>query len=426
MSGIETAQKHQPLPLSWQEGSYTVTRSTAWSGPGCHEGCGVLLYCKDGKLEKVEGDPEHPYNQGRLCPRCLALPQQVNHPDRLLYPLKRVGKRGEGKWQRISWEEALDTIECRYKEIAEKHDPWSIVGLRGTGRDLMWQPDRLLFAMGSPNIGGTLSGTSCYVPRACTYALTVGAYTVADCSQYFEDRYDNPQWQLPETIVIWGNNPVLSNPDWFFGDWIVQCMKRGSKLIVIDPRMTWLAARADFWLQLRPGTDGAVALAMLNVIIDEGLYDHDFVDNWTHGFEDLAAAIQQYPLEQMATASWIPADKLAAAARLYATSKPAAIQLGLAVDMQRAGVAAAMAITDLMAITGNIDVPGGNIIANAPYGITATSAGGWGWSELPQETKDKMIGFDRWPLLKMGMSVSSPDCLFEQLASEEPYPIKAA
>lgn len=156
------ASAESERPVTWEEGDYSVTRSTAWSGPGCHEGCGVLLYSKGGILEKVEGDPLHPYNQGRLCPRCVVLPQVVNHPDRLMYPMKRVGARGEGMWERISWDEAYDTIEAKFKTAMAEHGAKSIVSFTGTGRDLMWQPHRLLYSIGSPNAALTLSGQSCY------------------------------------------------------------------------------------------------------------------------------------------------------------------------------------------------------------------------------------------------------------------------
>ncbi len=115
--------KDETKPWRWEEDGFTVTRGSAWSGPGCHDGCGVLLYTKDGKLVKVEGDPKNPFNQGRLCVRCLALPDVTNHPDRLQYPMKRVGERGEDKWERISWDEALDTIEKNFNKIKKDFGP---------------------------------------------------------------------------------------------------------------------------------------------------------------------------------------------------------------------------------------------------------------------------------------------------------------
>ena len=119
----------------WQDGEYTVTRTTAWSGPGCHDGCGVLYYTKDGKLEKVEGDPDNPFNQGALCMRCLEMPEFVNNPTRLGHPMKRAGERGENKWERVSWGEALDLIEEKVRAIWKDYGPESIVCFGGTGRE---------------------------------------------------------------------------------------------------------------------------------------------------------------------------------------------------------------------------------------------------------------------------------------------------
>ena len=136
---------------TWEEDNHKVFRSIARTGPGCHDGCGVLLYVKDGKLEKVEGDPDFPFNQGRLCPRCLALPQVVYHPDRLKYPLKRAGRRGEGKWERITWEEAYEAIVQSFNEIKKKHGPESVIFCHGTARDIGTYVSKLAYSFGSPN-----------------------------------------------------------------------------------------------------------------------------------------------------------------------------------------------------------------------------------------------------------------------------------
>ncbi len=328
--------KEETKPWRWEEDGFTVTCGSAWSGPGCHDGCGVLLYTKDGKLVKVEGDPKNPFNQGRLCVRCLALPDVTNHPDRLQYPMKRVGERGEDKWERISWDEALDTIEKNFNKIKKDFGPELVIFAQGTGRDIMSYISRLAYSFGSPNhVSIGLSGNACYLPRVAMMLVTTGDFAVVDCSQYFPDRYDHPDWKPPECLIIWGNNPLVANADGFFGHWVVDCMKRGTKLIVIDPRLTWLASKADLWLQIRPGTDAALALGMLNIIIQEGLYDREFVDKWTYGFDRFSKRVSEYPLEKVSKITWIPEEKILAAARMYATSKPAAIQWGLAVDMTK-------------------------------------------------------------------------------------------
>ncbi|MBC7343683.1 MAG: molybdopterin-dependent oxidoreductase, partial [Clostridia bacterium] len=243
-------------PWIWEEDGYTVIRGHARTGPGCHDNCGVLIYVKNGELVKVEGDPENPYNGGRLCVRCLAVRDVVYHPQRLKHPLKRVGERGENKWERISWDEAYDLIEKKFNKIKEEYGPESVVFLQGTGRDILGYISRLAYGFGSPNWScGFLSGLACYLPRVSSCMIISGDFAVADCSQFFPDRYNNPQWKCPETMVIWGNNPLVANSDGFYGHWVIDLMKRGTKLIVIDPRLTWLASRAELWLQIRPGTD---------------------------------------------------------------------------------------------------------------------------------------------------------------------------
>ena len=417
----------QAVPWRWEEDGYTVTRSSAWSAPGCHEGCGVLLYAdKQGKLVKVEGDVENPFNQGRLCVRCLALPQYVNHPDRLKYPMKRVGKRGEDKWERISWDEAYDTIEAEFNQKKKDFGADSVIFCQGTGRDIGGYITRLSYSFGSPNYSYFLSGNACYLPRVAAMMATSGCFTVVDCSQYFPDRYDNPKWEVPKCIVIWGNNTVVSNADGFYGHWIVDCMKRGTKLIVIDPKLTWLASRADIWLQIRPGTDSALALGLLNVIISEGLYDREFVDNWTYGFEELGGRAGEYPLDRVSDITWIPEEKIVAAARMFAASKPAAIQWGLAVDMTKESTPATHAISALWTITGNLDVPGGMMAVEPPFGIDDAGWGTGGYDLLSEEMQRKRVGLGKYPILDYGFPLAQPDEMVKMMTAPGPSPFKAA
>ncbi|MDR1185737.1 MAG: molybdopterin-dependent oxidoreductase [Coriobacteriales bacterium] len=411
----KTQAKHDERPWQWEESGYTVTRTSSWTAPGCHEGCGVLLYTKDGILEKVEGDPEDPFNQGRLCPRCFTLPTVLYHEDRIKHPMRRVGERGEGKWEQISWSEALDICEREFKRIAEAYGPETIHFWRGTGRDIFWQVGRLAYAMGTPNEYAPSSGTSCYLPRLAAMIMTTGGQTIHDQSQFFADRYDNPDWVLPECILMWGCNPTLSNTDFFLGHWNTDCMKLGSKLITVDPRVTWLASRSEYHLQLRPGTDAALALGLLNVIINEDLYDHDFVDRWTYGFDELTERVQEYPVEKVAEITWIPAERIRGAARLYATSKPACIVWGLALDMMKNGVPASQAVAALWTITGNFDIPGGNVFTQFPMDVRQMMSGGWGYEEfLSEEMQKKRIGYDEYPMYRFGLLNAQPDLALER------------
>lgn len=413
------------LPYSWEEDGYIVTRATAWSAPGCHEGCGVLCYVKDGKLVKVEGDPEHPYNQGRLCPRCVAVPDVVNAPDRIVHPMKRdPERRGDpDAWEQITWDEALDLIETKFKKYAEEFGPECLQVFCGTGRDILWESQRLCYSMGSPHVESYDSGLACWMPRLVAYTLTTGSYMMPDCSQRHEKRFDFEEYRIPEVIICWGNNCVQSSSDGFFGDWMVECMRRGSKLIVIDPRVTWLAARAVIHIQPRPAVDSTIAISMLKTIIDEDLYDHEFVDLWCYGFDELKARMDEYDVDELCAKAWVDPEKVRAAARMYAAGNNSAIQMGLALDMQRHGVAAVMAIIDMIAICNNIDVPGGQIPTGTPYN---TGNFGWGWENLTEDAQKKLVGYNEYPLIRMGMRLDQPDLTIVQAETEIPNGFKAA
>ena len=484
------------------ESGVTIHRTTSWSaGPGCHGNCGVLAHVKDDKVIKVEGDPDHPWNQGRLCPRCLAMTQYMYHKDRLRQPLKRVGERGENKWEAISWDEAFDYIETKMKDIRDKHGAESIVFQQGTGRDIGGWISMLAYAYGSPNWIFGLSGVACYTPRLMTMWATHGDHCVMDAAQWHEDRYDNPSYKVPESILIWGQNLNSSCPDGFFAHWIVDLMKKGSEIIVIDPRFTWLASRAKYWLQLRPGTDGALALGFLNVIVNEELYDEAFVNKWTNAsflviddgkkgqllresdiskngkaenfvvwnsksagpavwnsekaayidesitpakegaFEVkladgkttscktvwamLKESLSQYSPEKVSEITWVPEDKIVAAARFYAKSNPSALQWGLPVDTISATTPTSQAIGHLWCLTGNLDRPGGNVIARYPFDVTTYPFhSGINILDLPQETKDKRIGTWKYGAFRDFRAWAQPDMVLEQIFTSDPYPVK--
>lgn len=409
----------------YEENGYTVVKSSAWSPPGDHPvGCGIKLYTRLGKLEKVEGDENHPVNHGRLCVRCLTLPEYVNHPDRIIHPMIRVGKRGENKWKRISWEEAYDIIEKKAQDITERFGPESILVLGGTGRQAAtYYP---VFAFGvfkSPNICYPLSGFSCYGPRIAVTQFCLGvAYPEVDYAGQFPDRMDNANYKLPEYLVLWGKAPLESNPDGYYGHSVVEMMKKGTKIISIDPRVNWLASRAEQHLQLRPGTDAALAMAVLNVIINEDLYDHDFVDKYCYGFDELKERVQVMPPEKAAEITWVPKDKIVLFARTYANAEQAAITWGLPSDMKPNGVQYCHSIIALMAITGNLDRPGGQIVGgtNAIWGMRS---GEW-FGALPEDLQHKMIGWDEFPAYCSGTLMAHADRTLDVLETDKPYPIK--
>lgn len=409
-----------------------IIRSTAWSpGPGCHGGCGVKLYVRDGKVVHVEGDEDHPWNCGRICSRMLAMTQYMYHPDRLLYPMKRAGKRGEGKFERISWDEAFDTIEQKFNEIKKKYGPEGVLFAQGTGRDIGGPISFLCYSYGSPNwcqLG--LAGQSCYTPRLGAMSMTQGDPCVADCGQFFEKRYDDPRFEVPKYIVIWGQNPGVGCPDGFMGTWVIDCMKRGSKLICIDPRSTYFTSRAEHFLQLRPGTDGALAMGFLNLIIENGWYDKEFVDKWCYGFDKLAERCREYPLKRVSEITGVAEEAIYAAARAYATNRPSSIHWGVPVDMCPESTSVAQAIASLWCITGNLDIPGGNVIAKPAFLVTTYPYDTHQMKELYGEDimehiNSKRCGADKYNYLANFRGWAQPDMAVQQMLDGNPYPIKA-
>jgi anaerobic selenocysteine-containing dehydrogenase len=382
------------------------------------------LHIKDGRLVKVEGDPEHPITEGRLCIRCLALPEFVHNPQRIIHPMKRVGARGEDKWQRISWEEAWDTIVDKINYFKENYGAESIVVFGGTGREACLYYYPLGFAaIGTPNVCYAQSGWSCYGPRCAITDYILGAgYPEIDYAGYFEDRYDHEGWQLPEYIILWGKEPLKSNPDGFFGHSIIDMMRRGSKLIMVDPRVNWLATRAEYLLQLRPGSDTALAMGMLNVIINEDLYDHDFVENWCFGFEELSERVQEYPTDKVAEITWVKEQTIIDAARAFAKAGNSTLGWGLAIDQNPNGVQLGHALLAMIAITGNLDVPGGVTV-----GPPASLLGKWRVetrAELSPELWDKRIGAKEWPALATALATTHPDETLDTLETGKPYRLR--
>ena len=413
---------------TWEEDGYTVIRSNARSGPGCHDNCGILMYVKDGVLEKIEGDPENPYNQGRLCPRCLAFKEMLYHKDRLRYPMKRAKEdRGKNTFERITWDEAYDIIEREMKAVIEKYGPESIWVTQGTGRDINGYGKLMALCLGTPNYGtGFLSGQACYAPRMFSTSLKAGGLFICDYSQFFADRYDNPAWEPPGCILVWGNNPVVANSDGTLGHWVVECMKRGSKLIVVDPKLTWLAGKADVWLQVRPGTDTALVLALCNIIIENDLQDKEFIDLWCYGYEEFAETVKKYPASFAAKTCGVDEDLVVEAALEIGHAKSACLQWGVAMDHTSEGFITGMACFDLMALTGNFEKPGSMVAANPVWDMSVTwLPREWVWDgcHKPLEHPELTMN-DKYPALN-AIAAISPDMLLEAMETGEPYPIKA-
>lgn len=390
----------------------------------------MQLHVKDGVLVSVEGDPEHPVTRGALCPRCLALKDVVYHKDRIYYPMKRDPKdRGKDKWERITLEEAFDLLEEKTRHFTDTYGAESIVVFCGTGREATIYHNELTFmGFGSPNACYAQSGWACYAPRVSSMAyLMGGGYPEIDYAARYPDRYDHPGWEAPKYIMLWGKEPLKSNADGFWGHAVIDLMKdHGTKLICVDPRITWLGTRAELNLQLRPGTDAALALALLNVIINEDLYDHEAVEKWCYGFDELVERVQEYSPSKAAEITWVPEELIIEAARKFATNKHSAIGWGLAVDQNPNGIQVGQALLSLLAITDNLDVPGGCTLGlpidddtNVDMIKRALEAG-----TISPELFEKRIGAKEYPFVCQLMSTNHPDSVLDTLETFEPYRLR--
>ena len=415
-----------------EENGETIVRTCAWSPPGCHPtACGIKLHVKDGKLTYVEGDPDNPVMRGALCPRCLTLKEYIYHPDRLLYPIKRAREdRGKDKWERISWDEAFDMIAEKAKYCLENYGSESIMGATGTGREASVYIKQFLFmALGGTSPVYPQSGNACFYPRVAAMAYLIGSgYPEMDYAGQFPDRYEDPRWEASKYVIVWGKQPLASNPDGLWGHALIDLMKdHGTKIICVDPAITWLNSRAEFTIQLRPGTDTALALAMLNVIIGEDLYDHDFVDKWTYGFEQLAERVKEYTPEWAAEVCDVPVEQIYEVARLYATNHPSCILWGLAIDQNVNGIQCAQCILDLMAITDNLDVPGGNIFGEPRRDDPINDAMRLALEEgtITAEKYYNRLGIKEYPSMQI-LNECHPDMMLECLETGEPYQVHMA
>lgn len=366
----------------------------------CFARCGIILHLENGKLLKVDGNPNDSRSQGYLCPKGKAIVELVNAPDRLKYPLKRDGNT----WQRISWDEALDVISRNLNEIKKNYGAQAVVihmGHAGVAQDIRPLIRRFCNVFGTPNFSS--AGSQCHMARVMGSTLTFGYLPVPD----FENAV---------CIIICGANPASSNP--LAMKSILKAKEKGANLIVIDPRMTPLAKKADMHLQIRPGTDGALALGMLKVIVDEKLYDRDFVEERTIGFDQLVKLLQEYPPERIEKITWIPWNVVKKSALLYGANKPACIMMGNALEHHTNGIQAIRAISILQAISGNLDIKGGAIFnQNAPLADISLD------KEINLNTKP--IGAAEYPLFYEFTREAQANLLPEAILSNQPYPIKA-
>jgi len=315
----------------------------------CYHYCGIDVTVENGHILKVEGTEEHPVNEGRLCAKGISCRQLVTDPKRLTTPLRRVGERGSGKWKPVSWDEALDELAEKFLHIKATYGPEYVAYYRGqapgwdTNFNYVW---RFMNSWGSPNL--MVHSHLCFVPRAIAHAATFGPYP-------------EPDYENTNCMLLIGYNPVSASPVNYAAR-IISANQRGAKLIVIDPRFTNTAAKADIFLQPRPGTTGALVLAMVQIIVEEGLFDADFVEKWTKGFGRLRKFLEDYTPQKVEPITWVKAEKIREAARMVATIKPAVVVDGNGLDQHTNTVQTVRTTSILRSLIRSVDEAGGSIM----------------------------------------------------------------
>jgi len=366
--------------------------------PMCPACCGTEVFVKDGKVQKVAPMLEHP--MGFLCPRGKASIEWEYSPDRLKYPGKRVGK----EWQRLSWDEALDMASHELNRIKDKYGPEALAIHMGnpfidTSTDVL---SRIFTqAYGTPNF--STGASYCNSAMVMANRLTFGYSTMPS-------GYPNSK-----CIVVWGSNPVDSSPTQAIA--ILEGKKAGAKVIVIDPRVSkTVKAAADLHVKIRPGTDAALALGLIKVILEEDLYNKKFVEEWTVGFDKLPEAVEEYTPEKVQEITWVPADTVRDFARMFATNRPACILQGISPQHSINAIDANRAMTILLGITGNIGIPGSN-----SYSVKQGFKFPGVWEEFPPA---KRISLKEHPLFVEMYRQNSNNLVFDQMLTGDPYPVK--
>jgi anaerobic selenocysteine-containing dehydrogenase len=323
----------------------------------CPDTCAMLVTVENGVAVKVEGAKDHPFTQGTLCNKVSRYLERTYHPDRLMHPMKRVGRKGEGRFARISWDEALDTIAERFKEISASVDgpgailPYDYAGTMGL---VQWKSmgKRLFHRLGA----SLLERGICSSAGKEGIKITLGASVGMD-----PERFDEAK-----LILVWGTNPIVSN----LHQWtrVQEAKRRGAKLIAIDPYRSLSAEKCDQHIAPLPGTDAALALGMMHVIIGENRHDRDYVVRHTLGFDQLATRVKEYPPEKVAQITGVAAECIVQLARDYASTRPAAIRISYGMQRYAGGASAVRTITCLPALTGAWrDAAGGILLSTAGW-----------------------------------------------------------
>jgi anaerobic selenocysteine-containing dehydrogenase len=369
----------------------------------CGASCGIIVTTEDGKITKIEGDPDYAPTKGFFCAKGRAITELIYHPDRITKPLKRIGPRGSGEWEEITSEEALDYIADRLRNVISEHGSESIAIHMGAHRnDLIGEfIQRLCKTIGTPNFASV--DNVCSMSRALADRYTFGQKCFPD--------HTHPS----KCLMVWGRNSLDTGGESRMGI-IKQAQEKGTIFLVIDPRETSITGMADQWIKPRPGSDGWLGIGFLKTIIEENLYDKEFVESYTVGFDKLVNVLESYTFEELEKQTWVPVEDMKRFARTYAMNKPAVIQTGNPLDQTPNSYQSCRLISILRAVTGNLDVPGGELMANMVPFLDI--------KDIQDRSTRPIIGSEFKVAASIGIAPSQ-DCLMAAYTGE-PYPIKAS
>lgn len=369
--------------------------------------CRLCSACCPVEVELINGEIQSakritPFEKMVTCPKLANVKNIVYSKSRVLKPLIR--KTLNEDFKEASWSEALDFIVGRLEKTVKQYSPQSVALLRGMAADWGTPWDyavRFMSALGSPNAIG--NGSVCFVAREMAHTYTYGAITI-------------PQIKDSKCIVIWGKNDRNTAP--LMAEAIIYAKERGAKLIVIDPVKTFFTEMADLWLRIKPAHDGALAMAIMKVIVEEGLYDRDFVLKYCSGFEALKENLSKINLDHLSEITWIPVDQIKTTARTYAKTKPACIIDGNGIDMQTQVFQATRAICILRALTGNLDIEGGDFIPQ-PVPVRNIQM-----REKVASVPSVMLDYPHFEKFHPTWGLHGQSCLIDAIVDEKPYPVK--
>lgn len=374
--------------------------------------CGIDAYVKDGVVVKIEGTEGFPSNFGVLCTKGAANRQYIYREDRLKTPMKRVGERGEGKFEPIGWDEAMRYCAEKLNAVKAQYGPEAAVFLCGYSKWFRPWLHRLAYSFGSPNY--ITESSTCHCAEVMSYATLFGEYCM-------------PDLRNTKMVLSWGSNGLVNS--YPMGKGLVALKDRGGKLVVIDPRITHLAVKyADLYLQPRIGTDAAIAHAMARILIEENLYDRDFVEKYCYGFEKYSDYVRGFDLKKAADISGVPASDIRRALDMFIESDPSTIIPGNGLTHRTNGYNVHRSILSLLALTGRYDRPGTlfparDTLCDSDAGFDSLEHDFY-MSRWPEGAKPH-VGSERFPLWSHFLIDGQGMDLVRHIEEEDPYPLKA-